>query len=601
MIFGGFTAGCGEGLCPEGAARLGGDALVWQSGGHAVRVFEVPEGGWMTVLGVCGASDAELRAIRGRVPGDATWRWAGSYAVVEQHDGDTVVHTDPAGALPLYATAYEGGWAWSNSARSLAGLVGASVDITRLATAVFLPHVPAAVGARSFFMGIRQLPPGAKITLRGGRNPRSATQWRPDPTPGPVARRLRAVLTEAVRLRAAADPQLTCDLSGGLDSSSLALLAATSLPAGKALNAVTVHADGHQHGADLTYARLAASYAGPRLTHHLLPLGTEHLPYTDITSVPPTDEPAPSTLTRARLEGQLRWMRDRLESRTHLTGDGGDSVLFVPPAHLADLLRHRHYRRAAAETAGWARLRHTAMLPLLRDARSLTGTSRTQALNALVQALGDPQACAGRSDVGWFPALPLPGWATDTTVGLLTTALHDAAVADPLPGLDIAIRILVDDIREVARSAVADTQLAATHGIALHNPFLDPRVVDTVLRTEIYARPPIHAYKPLLVRAMTSVLPDRLAARTTKGSFNADHYTGLRANLAALQDLADGRLAALGLVDPGGLRADLALAAAGLPASVASLEQALATEAWLRTLDVREATWTRLRKGDNCG
>ncbi|MFD4848996.1 albusnodin/ikarugamycin family macrolactam cyclase [Streptomyces sp. NPDC058417] len=598
MIFGGFTCGPG-GLCPAGAGSAP-DGQLWQTGTSGVRAFGTPGEGRVVVLGACGATDAELRVlVRRPLPEDVAWRWSGAYAVVEQYAQHTVVHTDPAGALPLYVTRYEGGWAWSNSARALAGLTGAGVDPVRVAVAVFLPHVPAAVGTRTWFTGVQQLPPGSRIELGGSRDLRCATIWRPDPVPGPPHHRLRWALEDAVRLRVTSDPDLTCDLSGGLDSSSLALLAATARPGGGALPAVTVHPAGRVDGADLTYARLAAAHH-PRLSHHLLPLGTQHLPYTDITAVPVTDEPAPSTLTRARLEGQLRWMHDRLGSRTHLTGDGGDSVLFLPPAHLADLLRHRLYRRAASEAAGWARLRHRPVLPLLREARALTDTDRAHALRDLACALETGAMPSGQGDVRWFPALPLPPWATNTATRMLSAAVHEvAAAADSLPGLDLAVRILVDDVREVARTAAADAQLAAASGIELHNPFLDARVVDTVLRTEVRHRPPVHAYKPVLARAMSGVLPDPLASRTTKGSFNADHYTGLRAALPELQHLADGRLAALGLADPTLLRAHLAQAAAGIPMSLAILEQAMAAEAWLRTLDRPATTWSRPREGDH--
>ncbi|WND40758.1 albusnodin/ikarugamycin family macrolactam cyclase (plasmid) [Streptomyces sp. BB1-1-1] len=601
MIFGGFTRGSGSGLRPPGAACLGPDGLLWQNGTFGARSFGTPAGGRVTVLGCCSATDAELRSLTHRpLPKDVAWRWSGAYTVVEQRGRHTVVHTDPAGALPLYATRYEGGWAWSNSARVLADLIGAGVDAVRVAVAVLLPHVPAAVGTRTFFAGVQQLPPGARIKLAAGRDLRGATVWCPDPVPGPAHQRLRSALKDAVRLRVAGDPDLTCDLSGGLDSSSLALLAATALPEGRTLNAVTVHPAGQTSGADLTYARLAAAHH-PHFAHHLLPLGPEHLPYTDITAVPATDEPVPSTLTRARLEGQLRWMHDRFGSRTHLTGDGGDSVLFLPAAHLADLLSHRLYRRAAAEATGWARLRHSPVLPLLRDARALTRINRAQALTDLATALEDGASTA-RGDVRWFPAPPLPHWATADAVRLLSRAAHQvAAEADALPGLDIAVRILVDEVREVARTAAADAQLAAASGIELHNPFVDPRVVDAVLRTDVRARPPLHAYKPVLAHAMADVLPETLASRMTKGSFNADHYTGLRANLPELQHLADGRLAALGLIDPAGLRAHLAQAAAGIPMSLAPLEQALAAEAWLRTLDHTATTWSRPHNGARRG
>ncbi|TXL83969.1 albusnodin/ikarugamycin family macrolactam cyclase [Streptomyces sp. IB2014 016-6] len=603
MIFGGFTCGPGDGLRPAGAVRGGPDGLLWQAGTPRARSFSGSGGGRVTVLGWCGATDAELRTLADRpLPEDVAWRWSGAYAVVEQGGECTVVHTDPAGAMPLYATRYGGGWAWSSSARALAELTGAAVDPVRVAVAVLLPHVPAAVGSRSFFTGVQQLPPGARIELAPGRELRSTTVWRPDPVPGPAHRRLRTALEDAVRLRVAADPELTCDLSGGLDSSTLALLAATARPAGGALNAVTVHPDGQTNGADLTYARLAAAHH-PRVAHHLLPLGAEHLPYTDIAAVPATDEPAPSTLTRARLEGQLRWMRDRFGSRTHLTGDGGDSILFLPPAHLADLLRHRHYRRATAEAAGWARLRHSPAVALLRDARTLTRTSRARALTDLATTLETRASACGKGDMRWFPALPLPRWATVDAVRLLSGTVHQAAAEhDPLPGLDTAVRILVDEVREVARTAGADAQLAAACSIELHNPFLDPRVVDAVLRTELRARPPVHTYKPVLTQAMDGVLPAALTSRTTKGSFNADHYTGLRTNLPHLQQLADGRLAALGLIDPNLLRSHLAQAAAGIPMSLATLEQALAAEAWLHALDHAPTTaWEQPREGDRHG
>ncbi|MFJ9612881.1 asparagine synthase-related protein [Streptomyces noursei] len=40
------------------------------------------------------------------------------------------------------------------------------------------------------------------------------------------SQRLRSALTSAVALRVAHDPDLSCDLSGGLDSTSIAVLAA---------------------------------------------------------------------------------------------------------------------------------------------------------------------------------------------------------------------------------------------------------------------------------------------------------------------------------------------------------------------------------------
>ncbi|MFD8609602.1 albusnodin/ikarugamycin family macrolactam cyclase [Streptomyces sp. NPDC059631] len=586
MIFGGFSATREMGLRPENAEYIRTDSSIWRIGHSPARWGAAGYGQRrLVVLGECGATDLELdRLPDAGLPADITWRWPGVYAVVEEHPDHVVLHTDPAAALPLYAAPWQGGWAWSSSARVLARLADAPVDVQRLVCSVLAPSVPVLAGTRTFFAGVEQLAPGSRIDLpAGGGRLQVTVRWRPDPDAGEPHRRLRAALTEAVALRVNGAPDLSCDLSGGLDSTSLAVLAAVALPESRRLNAITIHPEGDGSGADLRYARLAASAHHSRIRHHLLPLAAEHLPYTEITSVPATGEPAPSTLTRARLVWQLDWMREHLGSRTHLTGDGGDSVLFQPPTHLADLIRHRMWRRAVSESLGWARLRHSPVVPLLRDAATLARTSRHRGLQDLARALaGAGQQGDGRGNVSWFAPLPLPDWATPAARRLLCDAAGEAIdIADPLPGLDMAVRVLIDEIREVARTAAADAELAAAYGITLHNPFLDPRIIDTILRTRIAHRPAIHSYKPVLGRAMQHLLPDAVAHRSTKGSFNADHYAGMRANLPALMALADGHLADFGLLEPDRFRRHLRQAAIGIPMPLATIEQALSAEAWL--------------------
>ncbi len=86
-----------------------------------------------------------------------------------------------------------------------------------------------------------------------------------------------------------------------------------------------------------------------------------------------------------------------------------------------------------------------------------------------------------------------------------------------------------------------------------------------------------------------------LAARTTKGDATADRYHGLRANLDHLRELADGHLAALGLVHPGKLRDSLTRAAAGLSGGFAPLDPAVTAETWLRALDTAPPVpWTTI-------
>ncbi|MFE0775721.1 albusnodin/ikarugamycin family macrolactam cyclase [Streptomyces sp. NPDC058861] len=570
---------------PEGARAIA-SSSTWQLGQLPVRSAQ-GLGRRIFVVGPCGASDDEVQELAAHpVLPAVTWRWPGTYAVVEEGVSGTVVHTDPAGALPLYTVSWEGTWAWCTSARFLGALGDSRLDAERLACAVLAPALPVLSAGRTFFTNVHQLPPGSRTELpNDGRPYQCLTTWWPEPLEGALPHlRLRRALTFAVRLRASIDPRLSSDLSGGFDSTTVAILAARAT--NDPLRAVTIHPEGILDGADLSYARITADNYKGQIEHHLLPLTVEHRPYTHLTEVPVTDEPAPSTLTHVRLREQLHWMHETLGTRTHLTGDGGDSILFQPPAHLADLVRHHRYRRAGAEALGWARLRHTPVGPLLRDAAAMARTPRVRALEDLVVTLATGTSeRQNAGNVGWFPSLPVPSWATPVSRRhLVRAAKRAAAEPDPLSGLDASVRVLVDEIREVARTAVADAELAAGCGIELHNPFLDPLVVDSVLRTPLHGRPPLYAYKPNLVKAFSDVLPVEIRERTTKGSFEADHYSGLRAALPELLDQAGLHLAALGLIDLPRFRNQLRRAAVGMPMPLATIEQALTADAWMHSI-----------------
>ena len=110
-------------------------------------------------------------------------------------------------------------------------------------------------------------------------------------------------------------------------------------------------------------------------------------------------------------------------------------------------------------------------------------------------------------------------------------------------------------------------------------------MLDTALAVPLDARPGPARFKPLLREAMRDLFPPMLAARTTKGTFTSDYYGGIRANLANLLILANGRLAAAGLVDPAAARQALTLAAAGVPDAFTTVQHIIATEAWLCALD----------------
>jgi asparagine synthase (glutamine-hydrolysing) len=184
----------------------------------------------MTRLALHGAAD------------DVAWRWSGSYTVVQVADEGTTVWTDLGGAWPIYTTMADNGVYWASNSRALAPLVGDHVDVDRLAAWLLAPGVPALLGRRSAFTGVSLVPAGHRLFLPSSGAPPSARRvWQSRPQRGGHAQRLRTVLSAAVALRVDSASAPTADLSGGYDSTALALLAADRLWPNRMLDAVTVH------------------------------------------------------------------------------------------------------------------------------------------------------------------------------------------------------------------------------------------------------------------------------------------------------------------------------------------------------------------------
>jgi asparagine synthase (glutamine-hydrolysing) len=595
LWFGGFSGPHRASRVPVGARPIW-SAVVdcWLLGewpAHEARAAHTAHRS-VAVIGPCGMPVSELaRLATHGVPDDVAWRWSGSYVVVQMTDHATTVWTDLGGAWPLYTLAADGGIYWASSSRALAGLTQHRLDQRRLAASLLAPAVPALVGGRSAFADISLVPAGHRMHLPATRRVEIRRVWRPRSSAADHAEQLRHELATAVAVRVDAASTPTVDLSGGYDSTTLALLAAEHMHPERTVIGVTVHPEGVTDGGDLTYARHTASHH-PGIAHRLMPLTATDVPYSGLDALPVTDEPAPSTIAHARFSAQLRWMRNEFGSDCHLTGDGGDALLTTPPIMLAELIARRRYRRALSETFAWARLRRVAIWPLLMDAIRVAYTSDTvlhEWARSLEDGMPTPTARRQASGVEWGSTVSPPPWATRRAREL--TAELAADVADQhTPGRErtATAEVIAEMMATVGRTARADAQLAEAHKIALHNPFIDSRVINSYLAVPLDARPGPAQFKPILRNAMHDLFPPMLSARTTKGTFTSDYYGGVRANLATLLTMAVGHLADAGLVDPASLRQTLTQVAAGVPISFATVQPVIATEAWLHTLETSE-------------
>ncbi|MBV9845819.1 MAG: albusnodin/ikarugamycin family macrolactam cyclase [Kutzneria sp.] len=554
-------------------------------------------------LGTCLATDDELHhALRAALSESrlgVLQELPGSYAVVAD-DGHTVhVLTDRAGLHPVFHTRLGGGTLFASNALPLAALhhrnLGEGTNPAAVAAGLFLPDLPDPFGPASVFRGVERTGPAHALALHPQRPAQArclTSTVRPTNT-GEARSLLRDALLTAVDRRVHGVSNLSTDLSGGLDSSTLAVLAAQ---AGGVPVAVT-YADPYAiNDEDVHFARSIA-VTEPRL-HHVVMTGDDAtLPFTAMDSTPVTDEPSLDTVIIARTRHRLTPALAH-HSQCHLTGDGGDVVLTAPGlTYLGDLARARHRRALRHEASGWARLRHHPARQVRRAAHKLARTSWPDTLRHLADQLTNPHLTtpARRTlaeHLAWAALSPAASWGTLRTRRGLAGRLYAAAVQVP-NGVrpDSADAVAQRAIRWHGAATRGFSQITRALGTPVQAPFLDNQVIDACLTVTAVERTTVDQAKPLLAAAVGDLMPAGLLDRRTKSDYTACEYHGLRANADTLRALlAHPRLADLDILNPDGPREALRLGLAGATAPLGGLGAVIATETWLRTLDSLDTT-----------
>ncbi|MFD5945918.1 asparagine synthase-related protein [Streptomyces collinus] len=655
----GATGSEGETLHPVGSQLLWGDPdPLWAVGDwrpDEVRVVKADDRTRIAVLGICGATDEQLRVALFAARGGALRHltaWPGSYTAIVQVGRRITVCGDLAGARPVFHTPWAGGTAYATAALPLADLIEANLDFGHLAALLAAPDVPAALHDSTPYDGVKRIPPGHALILRAGAREiagyepvASLAVAAPPADPDSAVDAVRDALVEAVRTRLSAPrhvpgadidpgpvpgmgpaerraargmpvPGIGADLSGGPASGALALLAA-GLPgmpgtvlghgtgAGERLLAVTFN-DLAVGGREAEVERAGALAANPRLHHVVVAGGEETLPYADLDG-PLTDEPGPCLVSAARHRARLA-----AGSADHFTGYGARQVLDAHPARLADLLMDRRRRHLVRPVAALTKADGSVLVParVYAAARRLSRTPYRSGVESLAERLLDP-----RSDDG----LDAPGGALDASLAALTWGRPGPA-ARWLTGealAEVSVRLQASTHRSElvgpgqrpgdfrARAALARhaadlrvlEQAAEVRFQRLHAPFLDNQVVRAAraLPEALRVRPGARAaiLRTVLEGAGVRELPPGWGA-PTQATEAAAERTGLRVAADSLVALFDTPLLAeAGLVEARVVRKALRGAAAGEPLPLDGLADLVALELWLRRLLSRRGTcWT---------
>ncbi|MGI5368994.1 asparagine synthase [Streptomyces sp. A244] len=655
----GATGSEGETLHPVGSQLLWGDPdPLWAVGDwrpDEVRVVKADDRTRIAVLGICGATDEQLRVALFAARGGALRHltaWPGSYTAIVQVGRRITVCGDLAGARPVFHTPWAGGTAYATAALPLADLIEANLDFGHLAALLAAPDVPAALHDSTPYDGVKRIPPGHALILRAGAREiagyepvASLAVAAPPADPDSAVDAVRDALVEAVRTRLSAPrhvpgadidpgpvpgmgpaerraargmpvPGIGADLSGGPASGALALLAA-GLPgmpgtvlghgtgAGERLLAVTFN-DLAVGGREAELERAGALAANPRLHHVVVAGGEETLPYADLDG-PLTDEPGPCLVSAARHRARLA-----AGSADHFTGYGARQVLDAHPARLADLLMDRRRRHLVRPVAALTKADGSVLVParVYAAARRLSRTPYRSGVESLAERLLDP-----RSDDG----LDAPGGALDASLAALTWGRPGPA-ARWLTGealAEVSVRLQASTHRSElvgpgqrpgdfrARAALARhaadlrvlEQAAEVRFQRLHAPFLDNQVVRAAraLPEALRVRPGARAaiLRTVLEGAGVRELPPGWGA-PTQATEAAAERTGLRVAADSLVALFDTPLLAeAGLVEARVVRKALRGAAAGEPLPLDGLADLVSLELWLRRLLSRRGTcWT---------
>jgi asparagine synthase (glutamine-hydrolysing) len=538
----------------------------------------------VAVVGCCPIDATELERRAGRLRDlaelDTLARsLPGSFHLVAALDGRLRVQGTASGLRLVFHAGIEGVTVAATRADVLAAALGNDPDEEQLAIRLLWP-VPHPLAEAPMWRGVTPVSPqDALIVAPDGRAVRHSRWWTP---PEPVrtladsAPLVREALATAVNARTRQGGVVSCDLSGGLDSTSICFLAARS----PARVVASTWPGRDPADTDLYWAEQAARSL-PEIEHVVWDAEASPLVYTDLLAIDDLlDEPTIGVMDRSRVLHHLPGMAER-GSRLHLTGIGGDHVAWCSEAYYHRLLRTRPLfalRQLRGFRALW-------QWPLGGTVRALAD-SRPYGkwLADSSDRLRDPLPATVGTSLGWGMPPRLFDWVTPDAERAARRALREAAVSAVPHHPDRGLHADLEQIRSCTRIIRQWDRMAAGAGVPMASPFLDDRVIEACLAVRPSERVTPWQYKPVLTAAMSKIVPAACLRRTNKAAASMDAANGLREHRADLLALWDGsRLEQLGLVDGAALRR-LAERPATPELRDAVLYSTIAAEVWLRGL-----------------
>ena len=430
---------------------------------------------------------------------------------------------DPLGNYPLYWIRQENTVRVSTNLKLLARQCQCPVNRDFLAAFLMFPFafVELATEATAF-QKIQRILPGTLLELTPNQT-NCLWFWDWDTRIKPVtditlpeaAAEFKHLLRQSIQQRLQG-AKIASHLSGGMDSTSVALIAAELLGQEK-LFALSLVYGMESLAGETAYIEMICDRSS-NLDYQFID-GDGALDFQWFAGIPEHDEPYPG-LFHLAMEKILVDRAAELGVRVIFSGGGAELVTQGNRYHLADLIRAGSWQTALREARSWAE-------------------AKNQSLWSILFEFGVEPSVPPRLRVGWgqWPKLgeyKIPPW-------ILPDFAQKYHLADKARA---TLRQLYHYPMEQSFNRLglqasagnwASWYLAAPQGISISQPFLDTRLIAYCLSLPRQLRENPQLPKPLLQEAMQGILPEAIRMRRIKGNFNEVYWRGLSRNLPQLE------------------------------------------------------------------
>lgn len=512
---------------------------------------------------------------------DACARLIGDFSLAlwdpeEQH---LLLATDAFAVRPLFYHASRDFIFWSSQARSVlaAAALAPAVDDEFIA-GFLVRHIDF---AHSAFAKIRRLEAGQAL-LAGKNELRLYHYWRPDPAyeiryscDREYEEHFKTLFREAVACRLRTQGPVFCDLSGGLDSSSLVCMSDEILAGGHVETPELITVSSVYDRSTRSDERHFIKAVEEQRHRKGLHVRDEDYPILSRPDLSPSfrpDQPNGQLVYMAP-HNHIARMMGEAGSRVLLRGFGGDQVLWSTidpgPPELADLLQDLQIRKLISSCRQWA---EALKLPFLK---TLWIGGVWPLLPRALQALTVPYG--GEDFFQKYEKLLHPSFVKK--VDLRDRILGGGySSGQRLPSQ----RAQCSDIWEMAHFVVSELYL--NEGcVEIRYPFFDRRLVEFILAIPFDQKVRPWETRSILRRAMVGTLPEMIRLRRSKSGPDEAFHRALNREWAWLGEMMQEPLvSAYGYIDRKALKENLYRGRHGI--DTGPLLRVLCLEFWLRSL-----------------